>query len=174
MEKRTVIAIALSFLVIFLWSKFVYRPETAQTLVQPQSVAVTAESSIPSQTAIKASSVVSEPESSSQEYTFPGSKMAVFEPGSAIKEVLFDKYQKNPFTLNKGFYIGDAGLALVSKSDVTGGFSYVYEDNVKRVTKTLVSSNSLYAMELEIRIKNTSPSPVLINVPVKVKFKSFE
>jgi YidC/Oxa1 family membrane protein insertase len=166
MEKRTVIAIALSFLVIFLWSKFVPRPETAQTQVQPQSAAVTTEAPIPSQTAITASSAVIEYEAGSREIAFPGSKMAVLEPGSAIKEVLFDKYQKNPFILNRGFYIGDPGLALVNKYDVTGGFAYVYEDSVKRVTKTLVSSNSLYSMELEVKIKNTSLSPVLINLPI--------
>jgi YidC/Oxa1 family membrane protein insertase len=166
MEKRTVIAIALSFLVIFLWSRFVPRPETVHTQVQTQSVAVTTEALIPSQTAITASSAVIEYEAGSQEYAFPGSKMAVLEPSSAIKEVLFDKYQKNPFILNRGFYIGDPALAFVRKYDVTGGFSYVYEDSIKRVTKTLVSSNSLYGMDLEVKIKNTSPSSVLINLPI--------
>lgn len=166
MEKRTVIAIALSFLVIFLWSRFVPRPETAQTQVQTQSIAITAEQSIPSQAVIAASSAAIEPEAGSQEYAIPGSKMVVLEPSSAIKEVLFDKYQKNPFTINRGFHIGDPGLALVNKYDVTGGFSYVYEDNVKRVTKTLVSSNSLYGMDLEVKIKNTSLSPALISLPI--------
>jgi YidC/Oxa1 family membrane protein insertase len=166
MEKRTVIAIALSFLVIFFWSKFVYKPAPIETQVQPQTAAVTTAPLIPSETDIAPSLAVPESETSENEYALPGAKIIVLQPGSAIKEVIFEKYQRTPFVLNEGLFIIDPSLSFVNKYTVSGGFSYVYEDKARRVTKTLIPSNSLYTMELEVRIKNVSPSPILANLPI--------
>jgi YidC/Oxa1 family membrane protein insertase len=167
MEKRTILAIALSFAVIFLWSKFVYRPDVSQT--QPLAPAAVV-AAVPAQQAqppaIALPSVGTEPEARDQEYALAGSTVTVSEPAGAIKQAIFDNYKKNPYVLNRGFYIAEPGLALVKKYAVNGGFTYIYEDKTKRITKTLYSSNSSYGMELDVRIVNTSPSPIPFNFPI--------
>jgi YidC/Oxa1 family membrane protein insertase len=167
MEKRTILAIALSFLVIFFWSKFVYRPGTPQTQpLSPSSVVVTAPAQPAQPAAIALPSVVAEPEASEQEYTLSGSIVTVSEPAGAIKQALFDNYKKNPYLLNRGFDIAEPGMSLVKKYSVKGGFAYVYEDKTKRVTKTFYSSNTSYGMELEVRIVNISSSSIPFNFPI--------
>jgi len=166
MEKRTIIAIALSFLVIFFWSKFVPRPEVPQTQLQPSSAVVSSAPVQPQPSAIVSPPVNAETAGSEQEYSLLGAAITVIEPAGAIKDAFFDNYPKNPYFLNRGFYIADPGLSFVQKLSVTNGFSYIYEDNAKRVTKTLYSSNSSYGMELEVKITNISSSSIPFDFPI--------
>lgn len=167
MEKRTIIAIALSFCVIFFWSKFVYRPEAPQAPLAPPAAVVAVAPPQQVQPSTAALSLpAAEIETADQEYAIEGARVTVSEPSGAIKQATFDKYEKNPYFLNLGFYIADPGMPLVKKYAVTNGFSYVYEDKSKRVTKTLISTNSSYGMELEVKITNISSSSIPFDFPI--------
>jgi YidC/Oxa1 family membrane protein insertase len=166
MEKRTIFAIALSFLVIFFWSKFVYKPDVQQAQLQPASsvVAVAPQQQQSSPVVVPTVPVVDA--QSTQEYTIPGASVLITEPNSAIRQISFDKYPNTPYILNNGFSIADPSLALVSKKTVNDGIAYTYEDKTRRVIKTLISSNTNHAMELEVKIVNLSASSLSIDLPI--------
>jgi YidC/Oxa1 family membrane protein insertase len=166
MEKRTLLAIALSFLVIFFWSKFVYRPPVPQAQLQPPSADVT---TMPQQS--RAENMVTPPavsglQTNQQEYLIPGATIIIEEPLAAIKEAIFDKYKKNPYVLNRGFYLVDPTAVFTQKIAVNDGYSYVYEDKTRRITETLVQSKSIYCMDLSIKITNLSPASLSYNSPI--------
>lgn len=164
MEKRTLLAIALSFLVIFFWSKFVYNPTQ-----QParQSVAVLDDVPVrqPASQPLP-SSLLPDDEAPVKEYAIPGSIVQIIEPMAAIRQVTFDQYKQNSYVLNNGLYIADQKIVFNKTISVNDGFSYIYEDSTMRVTKTLITSKHSYIMDLEIKIANLSSSSLLIDLPI--------
>ncbi|HQO37354.1 MAG TPA: membrane protein insertase YidC [Candidatus Omnitrophota bacterium] len=164
MEKRTVLAIALSFLVIFFWSKFVYKPEQPQ--MRSSGSVISSEPRQERITPVTAPLLASETEQVVTAYTIPGAVIEVSEPDAAIKQAVFDKYKKNKYILNNGLYLADPAVKFDQKISVNDGFSYIYEDTAKRITKTLISTNSHYVMELEIKITNLSSSSLQQDIPI--------
>ena len=167
MEKRTILAIALSFLVIFFWSKFMPKPEQTQTAVVQQQAPVADFPISKAETITAASSqVVPDADVKTREYKIPGAILEVLEPQAVIKQATFDKYPKNPYILNNSLYINNPSLIFSTKHDVTNGISYSYENDSCRVTKTIISSNISHVMELRVKIENLSSSPLLFDLPI--------
>jgi len=166
MEKRTILAIALSFLVIFFWSRFVYKPEVAPPAAQVQTV-VAEKRSFPADTIVaKAQAAQINQEEKRVDYKLPGINFGVIEPLGAVKDITFAEYHKYVFELNKGLFIFDGSLVLVNKSNLSNGFAYTYANQTYQISRALTYSNSNYCMDLEIKITNLSSAQIAVDLPI--------
>ncbi len=166
MEKRTLIAIALSFLVIFLWSKFVYQPGPLPSNLTAQAVSNETRA-IPADTELtKAMFPESGINGKLADYDLSGITFSVSEPIGAVEKLSFSKYQNYAYELFNGFVIADKNLTLKNQSAVTNGFAYTYESNSYRVIRTITYAKSNYNMNLEVRIVNLSGARISVDLPI--------
>jgi len=171
MEKRLILAIALSLLVLLTWSAIAPKPQpvankevitknTASVNISPtKSTAVVAgEDSLPT-------SIV--------QYAQDRFDVVFIEQQAAIKEVLFKTYQGYKFNLKYGFLLGDNSLSFQKESSSSEGVTFVYSDSTKRIRKKFVFLNSNYTIELYIETQNLSNSPLKINLPLVLGVQDF-
>lgn len=165
MEKRFLIALVLSFLVLSIWSKWVshtYHIDNKQVALQQEQV-------IP-RTNIPPTPPSSEPMKEESMPTIQHKQdnlEAVFlEPLAAIKEVIFKSYQDDKFVLKDGFLYGDRNLTFHNTEEKDNSVTFVHSDAEKRITKTFLFHNSNYTIDLEIEIENISDKSISINPPL--------
>ncbi|MEK6727415.1 MAG: membrane protein insertase YidC [Candidatus Omnitrophota bacterium] len=166
MEKRTILAIALSLLILITWSMFTSPPhlvenkavteKTAPLLgipearVPPQDQEVTEE--IPPSSLIKL-------EREKLEITF-------VEPKAAIQEVVFKAHQNYTLPLKYGFLIEDKSLSFKKQSSSSKEVVFVHSNHAQKITKKFIFSNSAYDMWLEINVQNVSSAPLTFSPQV--------
>jgi len=164
MEKRLLITIALSILVVTVWSTLSPKPQPiADKGVIAQAV-LQKEAEQASTQAVAAQEQIA-PEVLA---TFANSRLEVdfIESTAAIKQVRFKNYKNTPFMLRRGFALGDKSLVF-SKSDSTPeSITFVHKDREKIVSKKYIFSNSNYAIDLEVTVKNLTSLPILLGTPV--------
>jgi len=158
MEKRLILAIVFSSVVLLLWSlitpKPAPRPKDAAVSVLAPSAAAQPLRAIPDEKKGAPASLVK----------FSNEKLeAVFdEDKAAIKEVIFKKYQSYKFSLFDGLA---SGAGFKQESPVAGSISFRYSDSVKQITKRFIFSNSSYQIELEIETQNLGSAPLSFSLP---------
>jgi len=161
-EKRLLLALALSFLVVVTWTRFFNRPSLPQN---PQDYP---------QQAIKQPSALPLPEKTinSQvnptDFTFKDHQVDLIfvEPWGAIRQAVFQKYQDYKFALNRGILVGYPDMEFYRQLFDNKGVIYNFQDQEKLITKELYVADAEYAFDLVLKIKNTSSSLISVQLPV--------
>lgn len=158
MEKRIILAIALSSLVLLFWS-----------LVAPRPVAKVPLPSVnpPQVNNIPPAQSITEKESPVALINFSTDKLEVVfdENQAAIKEVSFKAYQNYNFSLYQGLKLG-SDLAFKKEKTWPDGVSFVYKDENKEIVKRFIFSKYSYAIDLEVSVSNLSNVPQKLNLPL--------
>ncbi len=165
MEKRLVLAIALSLLVLLSWSALTPKSQlldnkgviTNKQQVQP--MLPQSDSSIPPPILTQpALDVTKEVIKFTQD-----SRDIVFDPASAaIVEVVFKNKLEHHLPLKVGLLSSSNGLFKqqgISKDEI----SFIYQDQNMRIVKRFIIPNNSYAIDLEIKTQNLSSAPLLLH-----------
>lgn len=173
MEKRTILAIALSLLILLSWSALTSKTQH----VGNKEVAheITAQTPLPQKQ-------VEQPEQEKPEEITPASLLTlklekfdlVFnEPKAAIQEIIFKGHQNYKFPLKYGFYLADKTLNFKKVSSDLTQVTFLHTDQAKRITKKYSFSNSSYDIWLEVSIQNLSGAPITISAPLILGVQNF-
>ncbi len=164
MEKRLVLAIALSLLVLLSWSALAPKSQildnkgvaTDSSQIQTpaqQAISVTQASTITQPLLVPVNEVV--------KFTQEGRDI-IFDPArAAIVEVVFKNKLEHHLSLKIGLFSDDGNL-FKQESMTNEQISFVYQDQNKRIVKKFTIPKDSYTIELEIQIKNLSSSPLLL------------
>ncbi|MFH1413634.1 MAG: membrane protein insertase YidC [Candidatus Omnitrophota bacterium] len=171
MEKRLVVAIALSLLILLSWQALVSKTQ----LIETQDVASV---SLPQNRAIStpvpALSVEKEiPSSSLISYSREEFDLLFVEPQAAIKEIIFRDYKDYHLDLHSAFLLEDSTLVFEKTSSNLDKITFVHSDHEKKISKVFIFSNILYNIELEIEIENLSSEPLDVNLPLSLGVLDF-
>jgi len=147
MEKRLILAMALSFLLLLALDRSPI-PETAPE-VPPSS-----------------SDWPSLQDAKTIDYRQDKYMITFIEPLAAIQEVKFNDYQSASFLLQNGFLLNDRSLVFTRQQSSPGEITFLHTDSSKKVTKKFIFSNSMYDMWLEISIENLSDVPLSTAAPL--------
>lgn len=165
MERRLIIAIALSLLVLLTWSGFVSRiqhvdnKEVTQITTSDKLVLPPPASSLPAKAQSAAASLL--------KFPLEKSEVVFDEAQGAIKEVSFKDYQNYVFSLDDGFLLADPGLVFKKYKIGPQEVTFIHKDQQKQIVKRFIFSNSNYDMWLEIEIHNLSNAGLNItNLPL--------
>jgi len=164
MEKRLVLAIALSLLVLLSWSALAPKPQLVDKKVfiagQTQSVVSSQELFSAGKPPLVISPSV---DSVSEMVKFTqDSREIIFNPVmAAMVEVVFKEGLQHRLPLKIGF-LTDGNLAFKHESATKDSISFIYEDKNKRIIKKFIIPNNSYIIELEEQIQNLSLSPLAV------------
>ncbi|MDD5108361.1 MAG: membrane protein insertase YidC [Candidatus Omnitrophica bacterium] len=182
MEKRLVLAIALSLLVLLSWSALTPKPEGnglasfgqshKPQLVDNKGVnAINAQlqTSVATGTTLSPSGVAplsADANEVKETVKFTqDSREIIFNPNrAAILEVIFKNNIEHRLPLKIGF-LSDEGLVFKQQNITKDTISFVHEDQDKRIVKKFTIPNNSYVIELEIKTQNLSSSPLLLQKP---------
>ncbi len=158
MEKRLVLAIGLSLLILLAWSALISTPQRNDNkqvtqLQSPASQSSTAAltSNLPQENTGGAKEQVNFKQEA-REIIFDVAK-------AAIVEVVFKADKEHRLPLTVGFYSDDNSLFKVEKI-TKDSISFVYQDQYKRVIKKFTIPNNSYTIGLDIQTTNLSTSPL--------------
>jgi YidC/Oxa1 family membrane protein insertase len=165
MEKRLVLAIALSLLVLLSWSVLAPKPQIvdnnivmadkvsmATSLPQTSSAIITSVG-IPSSTATVRETV---------KFT-QNNREIIFDPSlAAIVEVVFKNGPEHRLPLKIGLLTG-GDLTFKQQAVTKDSISFIYEDQNKQVIKKFNIPNNSNAIALEVQVKNRSSLPIIFN-----------
>jgi YidC/Oxa1 family membrane protein insertase len=165
MEKRLVLAIALSLLVLLTWSALAPKPQLidnkelivnkSQLLesAQTASAAAISPSAMPSTTGLARETVK----------FIQDSREIIFDPAmAAIIDVVFKDGLEHRLPLKIGFLI-DGNLSFKLQNKTKESISFIYEDKDRRVTKQFSMPNNSNTIDLEVLIKNLSSTALVFN-----------
>ncbi|MBM3246294.1 MAG: hypothetical protein FJZ13_03070, partial [Candidatus Omnitrophica bacterium] len=157
MEKRLILAIVLSVLVLWLWSALA--PQ--QHPIENKEVTAQAPATISMATQPIPLSPATKPTPSSL-IRFNQEKMEVTfdEAQAVIKEVVFKAHQDYKFSLQSGLAIADNALAFRKENISPKAVSFVHSDPNKKIIKEFILDNSNYSMELVVKVQNMSNLPL--------------
>jgi YidC/Oxa1 family membrane protein insertase len=166
MEKRFLIALVLSFLVLTIWSKWVskaYHIENKQVASQQEQV-------IPRPSITSTTPPLPEPMKEeflpTIQYKQDNLEAGFLEPIAAIREVIFKSYQNDKFVLQAAFLYGDRNLTFQKAEEKDNSISFTHRDVEKTITKKFLFDKSNYTIELEIEIENISDKNISISSPL--------
>ncbi|MFA5144853.1 MAG: membrane protein insertase YidC [Candidatus Omnitrophota bacterium] len=167
MEKRLILAIALSLLVLLTWSMLAPKPYhvVSEGVTAKEAVSIPA---LPKQSArsLTASQEQALPPASLFKYTQDKFEVIFIEPLAAIKEVNFKTHQDYKFSLKNGFILDDQALSFKIAKTAPDSLTFVHNDQNKKITKKYTFSNSNYSILLEITIQNVSSASITLNAPL--------
>ena len=164
MEKRLILTIALSLLVLLSWSALVskvYHIDNKEVTTQEIVALKTPAEQIPP------SNITQEPNPSSLfKYGQDKFEITFIEPLAAIKEVTFKMHQGYKFPLKYGFMLDDKALSFKTGRITADSVTFLYSDQNKKITKKYIFPNSNYSILLELTIQNLSTAPITLNLPL--------
>ena len=169
MEKRILLAFALSMAILLIWSNFVNKqtlPPVPGVPSPAEKVQVTPELAIPAAEIPSTSLTFSKINQDKTEITLVDAQ-------GAIKEVIFKAYQSYSFPLKYGLLLKDPLLNFTKEAAPADTAVFIGSDNNKRVLKQFNFHNSNYTIELSIEIQNISNSPLTINMPLALGVLNF-
>lgn len=153
MERRVILAIALSLLVLLSWSAWVSK---TQPIVNK---AVTKEI-LPAQGAAVIPSTLAVPEipaTSLLKLSQEKREIIFIEPQAAIKEAVFKDYPSAKMVLGNGFLWGEENLVFRKVSLDQSQAVFVHQDKDKEIVKRFTfSTTDNYNIDLEIEVRNLS------------------
>jgi len=164
MEKRLVLAIALSLGVLLIWSAIM--PKQQPVAIQQDTVRETLESKSP--LPVAATLGQSEEAKSEQQFKYVQGNLEVtfYERFAAIKEVTFKNYGNHVFPLKYGLLLNHQDLNFKRVHSLPDRVTFVATSKDKRITKEFKFNNSNYTIDLEIKIQNLSSAPLVLNMPL--------
>jgi len=164
MEKRLVLAIALSLLVLLSWSALAPKPQVIDN--KGVITGKTQLKSLVSQNFIdnQASTLTQPVLDSAKEivkFTQDNREIVFDSARAAIVEVVFKNKLEHRLPLKIGLFSDNSDL-FKQESIGKEQISFVYQDQNKRIIKKFIIPKDSYAIDLEIRIQNLSSSPLLL------------
>ncbi len=159
MEKRLVLAIALSLLILLSWSALVTKTQPVALPIGRQTTVLQPVGN--KQVTQVLSQVKSESAKELVNFKQDGREIIFDTAKAAIAEVVFKGHREHRLPLTTGFYSDDNSLFKLEKIN-KDSISFVYQDQNKRIIKKFAIPNNSYAIELEIQTLNLSPSPLLL------------
>ena len=166
MEKRLILALALSLLVLLSWSTFTTKFYPS---ANKQVKSIKPETLIPKEPpppAIPPSLSPQKPVKPEELFTIQQDKYSVVfnASGASIKEISFPAYQSSKLSLDQGFLLKNVALGFRREDTSEGIVSFVYRDQEKEIIKKFMLSNSNYIILLDISIENLSAHPLHLNL----------
>ncbi len=169
MEKRLVLATALSVLILLTWSAMLPK--------KPVSITPLSTKAEPDKPQALSLPVLAEQEptpASLLSYNQPEFEISFVEPQAAIKEAVFKNYNTHKFLLSRGFNLAEKNLAFKKQSMTAEAITFVQTDQNKEIIKRFIFHKSNYTIELEINVQNESAGPLLINYPLSLGILDFK
>lgn len=164
MERRLILAIALSLLVLLSWSAFVSKTYHIENKVVTQK--------IPEPTTLRAAHVLppqispTPPHSSTLTFSLDKKEFAFIEPAAAIQRVTFKDYQSNQLLLKYGLLWRGEGLDFKKVTLAAERATFIHKDINKQIIKDFIFSNTNYGIELSISIENLSTNTIEMGSPL--------
>ncbi|MDD5595729.1 MAG: membrane protein insertase YidC [Candidatus Omnitrophica bacterium] len=168
MDKRIVLFILLSLLILLSWSAFVTKPYSVENKGVTQKE-VTLSPSLSPVTPSTIPSVGQQAEEQKETlFNFKQNDFEVVfdENRGTIKEVVFSAYRSYKFPLTYGFLFGDNSMLFKKEAVTPESVTFVYADPTKKIVKDFSFFNSKYDIGLSIKIKNLTSAPLNINLPL--------
>jgi YidC/Oxa1 family membrane protein insertase len=156
MEKRSIIAIALSMLVLLVWSSLMPKP-------QPVAVkGVTASAPTVTSPALPAAVPMPDKKIGSLLFNYSSPMMdVVFDEAQAcISEVIFKEYKSHKFVMGNGLAILDQKQDFIKQPGSPNPKFNLQSGGDKSITKEFILSNSNYGSELRISVQSKSAQPI--------------
>jgi YidC/Oxa1 family membrane protein insertase len=166
MERRLLLALALSLLVVLGWSGMVAKlhPIAKQDVTTEKSIPPPV-LNMPLPVTNNAKGEIGVQDTAFENVAFGNQEIVFALPSAAIKEVVFKDYLKHQFILRQGFLLKDSSFKFkVEKLGLEPTFTY--RDQDKEIIKRFNLDNSNNTISLEIIIKNLSHATIDINYPL--------
>jgi YidC/Oxa1 family membrane protein insertase len=157
MEKRLLLFVVLSSMILLFWNMFLV-PKTPQQTMKPATT-----STIP----LPEVQVEEKEAAPKSLFTYSAGKMEIVfdEDRAAIHEVIFKEYQSFKFPLIMGFAMDNNLIFKKSKSSPNLA-SFLYLDKEKEISKNFIFSKDKYHITLEINVQNISNANIEVKFPV--------
>ncbi|MDD2751515.1 MAG: membrane protein insertase YidC [Candidatus Omnitrophica bacterium] len=168
MEKRLILAISISMLVLLAWSALMPKPPAPIKVAALPSQNNTAQIQTES---IKATSSKSSKEQVPLEQTKFSTEifqLNFFEPIAALNDTVFKQYQSHHFLLQSSFLLGGSELLFHRESSPPGTLVFVQTDKDKKIKKEFIFSKDNYTIDLVITIDNLSNLNLNYNLPLSL------
>lgn len=165
MDKRLALTIGLSILVLFGWSAFVSKTQpVANKQVIAESAVVNKVQTVAPVTP-EAAAVVNLPEKA---FTYKQENIEIVfnEASASIKKIVFKKYTDSQMVLSKGLLLNDKTLLFNKENQSANSVTFQHVDNEKKITKKFTIDKANYTIDLEIKIKNLTNTPLRLNLPL--------
>jgi len=164
MEKRLLLAIGLSVLVLLSWSALA--PKTQPVVNQAVTVTKTFVQSEPAQpqaSAILQPALIPEPSQPLFSINRKDSEIFFDSQHAVINKVDFLAGRKHSFPLGFGFLTDDGSLKYSQIKSGPEQIIFSGQDNAKKITKDFSFSNTNNTIELQVIFQNISHSPITLN-----------
>jgi len=163
MEKRLLLAIGLSLLVLLSWSAFVSKSQhigNKDVIAKESTVnaAPPTPSSLPSP-----QENVSPLTENLIKFDHDLFEIIFNEQSASIKEIIFKKYMDSSFVLKNGFMLAGQGQKFRKESETGDSIVFVSTDAQKTIVKKFIFSKYSYIMELQIKQQNLNSTPLPMN-----------
>jgi YidC/Oxa1 family membrane protein insertase len=164
MEKRLVLAIALSLLVLLSWSAIIPKSQLIDNkgvMIDKQQTQLSAQQADSSmQTPISIQSNLNTTKETVR-FTQEGREI-IFDPTNAtIVEVVFKNKLEHHLPLKIGLFSSEH--AFKQQSITRDQISFVYQDQNLQIVKRFIIPNNSYIIGLDIETRNLSSSPILLH-----------
>lgn len=164
MEKRLLLAIALSLLILVSWSAFMsktYHVENKEVTTSVPADYVLPKAQIRAELPSEKPSPLPPLHFTHQDIEFNFN-----EAEAAIESVIFKGHKEYEFVLRRGLFLDEDGLVFKRSGVNENAISFVHLDQSKKVTKSYSFPNSLYYMELDVEVQNLTPSALTLKMPL--------
>jgi YidC/Oxa1 family membrane protein insertase len=155
MEKRLILAIALSFLVILLWAGMQSKPLVPPPQpVRTPTLVVEKQKTDPSL------------EGAPLLFSLDIYKLNFWENQAALREVVFSTNSHDNLFLFNGFALGDKSWEFKKAKASAESIAFLYQNGQKKIIKDFIFHKSSYSIELELEIVNLSNAPQSFDLPI--------
>jgi hypothetical protein len=164
MQKRLLLALGLSFMVLFIWQRFMLPPQVKTALPAVEHAATFTPAAEPT-TPVGSEN---QPETAKlAEYNLDTSlrQITVIDQQASVKQAIFKKYKEYSFPLANSLFMGD-GLVFNRQSTENKRVAYIYQDAQKRIWKEIDCSDTSYEIKLTITVENISAQPIKFAFPL--------
>ncbi|MDD4980447.1 MAG: membrane protein insertase YidC [Candidatus Omnitrophica bacterium] len=171
MDRRLILAIALSLLVLLSWSALVSKTYNIDNKGVTQNISAPG---AVKPVVVEALALPKPDPITPTLLKFSQAKYDLIfnESQAAIQEVVFKSYQDYAFPIKYGLLSGDANLVFRKESITPQGVNFIYRDNAKQITKRFVAVGD-YEIRLEITAQNLSGQPLFVGLPLTLGVLNF-
>lgn len=166
MEKRLLLAIGLSLLVLLTWSALASK---TQPTVSQEVTALAIVQSAPRQPQANtplAPALINEPQQPLIQVQRNNLELFFDEARAAINKVIFSGERQHSFPLKAGLLTGDGTLQYTLVSNTPEAIIFVGQNAAQKITKTFLFSNTNYTIELQVKWQNLTNAPLTIPAPL--------
>jgi YidC/Oxa1 family membrane protein insertase len=173
MDKKIILAISLSLLVMLSWSALMTKFYPVENKVVTEEKI--GKNNLASAPIKPASSEPVQPSEPLKTFVFKQDKMDVLflEDQAAIQEVAYKDYQSYKFSLKYAFLFGDKSLHFEKKLVTANSIEFEHKGKDKQIIKRFIFSNMPYSIELEIETRNISSNSINLGLPLYLGMLDF-